>query len=69
MRISPARSLNDLVASSWPSGSRWIARVRENAIPFTYAESPGRHAGAYWAREVGHSMAVQYAILQRNLRG
>ncbi len=51
------------------SGARRLADLlRENTIPFTYAESPGRHAGAYWAREVGHSMAVQYTILQRNLR-
>jgi S-formylglutathione hydrolase FrmB len=39
----------------------------ENKIPFTYAESPGAHNAAYWSREVGHSMAVQYAIIQRNL--
>ena len=41
--------------------------LMENKIPFTYGESGGGHAGPYWAREVGHSMAVQYAILQRNL--
>ena len=42
--------------------------LRENTIPFTYAESPGAHRAPYWAREVGHSMAVQYAIIQRALR-
>jgi putative tributyrin esterase len=39
----------------------------EKQIPFTYAQSGGQHNAAYWGREVGHSMAVQYAILQRNL--
>ena len=38
-------------------------------IPFTYAESAGGHKGAYWWREVGISMAVQYAVIQRNLMG
>ncbi len=50
------------------SGARALADVlRENTIPFTYAESPGAHRPPYWSREVGHSMAVQYAIIQRNL--
>jgi putative tributyrin esterase len=39
----------------------------EHKIPFTYAQSKGEHKGPYWAREVGHAMAIQYAILQRNL--
>jgi putative tributyrin esterase len=39
----------------------------ENKIPFTYAQSAGEHKAAYWKREVGHSMAVQYAIIQRSL--
>jgi S-formylglutathione hydrolase FrmB len=41
--------------------------LMENRIPFTFAESPGGHAGAYWSREIGHSMAVQHEILRRNL--
>lgn len=39
----------------------------ENTIPFSYAESKGRHLPAYWTREVGHSMAVQYNVIMRNL--
>lgn len=51
------------------AGARRLADLlQENTIPFTYAESPGAHNPPYWSREVGHSMAVQYAILQRNLR-
>jgi len=41
--------------------------LMEQKIPFTFAQSPGAHNGAYWTREVGHSMAVQYAVLHRNL--
>jgi putative tributyrin esterase len=41
--------------------------LMEHKIPFTYAESPGEHKAPYWTREVGHSMAVQYAIIKRSL--
>jgi S-formylglutathione hydrolase FrmB len=41
--------------------------LTDNKIPFTFAQSGGGHNGPYWAREVGHSMAVQYTILQRQL--
>ena len=41
--------------------------LMKNKIAFTYAQSEGKHDGAYWTREVGHSMAVQYAIIQRHL--
>jgi S-formylglutathione hydrolase FrmB len=48
--------------------SRELAKLlMDNKIPFTYAESPGGHNGAYWRREVAHSMAVQYAMIQRQL--
>ncbi len=49
-------------------GSQQLAKLlMEHKIPFTYGESPGGHNGAYWSREVGVSMAVQYAVLRRNL--
>ncbi len=41
----------------------------DHKIPFTYSESPGGHVPTYWSREVSQSMAVQYAIVQRNLTG
>ncbi len=51
-------------------GSQEFLKVlMENKIPFTYAQSVGGHTPPYWAREVGHSMAVQYAIMQRHLTG
>jgi S-formylglutathione hydrolase FrmB len=50
------------------ASSRDFARVlMDHQIPFTYAESAGGHNGAYWSREVGLSMAVQYQILRRAL--
>jgi len=50
------------------NGARNFIRVlEENNIPFTYAQSEGGHQAAYWAREIGHSMAVQYQIIQRQL--
>jgi putative tributyrin esterase len=50
------------------ASSRDFARLlMDNKVPFTYAESAGGHNGAYWSREVGLSMAVQYQILRRAL--
>ena len=39
----------------------------ENNIPFVYGESAGGHNGQYWAREIGTSLPVQYAVIRRNL--
>jgi putative tributyrin esterase len=41
--------------------------LTDNKIPFTFSQSPGGHNAAYWTREVSHSMAVQFAIIQRHL--
>jgi len=49
------------------SNTQFVKLLIDNKIPFTYAQSGGGHTPPYWAREVGHSMAVQYAILQRYL--
>ena len=46
----------------------WFSNQRGVSDFITYAESPGAHSNPYWAREVGHSMAVQYAIIQRALQ-
>jgi S-formylglutathione hydrolase FrmB len=49
-------------------GSQEFMKVlMDNKIPFTYAQSPGEHKPPYWAREVGHAMAIQYVVIQRNL--
>ena len=50
------------------ASSRDFAKLlMENNIPFVFGESPGGHDGRYWSREIGTSMAVQYAVLRRNL--
>jgi S-formylglutathione hydrolase FrmB len=49
------------------SNQAFLKLLMENKVPFTYAQSGGGHTAPYWSREVGHSMAVQYAIIQRNL--
>lgn len=41
--------------------------LQDNMVPYSYAESKGGHTGAYWAREVASSMAIQYNVIQRNL--
>jgi PhoPQ-activated pathogenicity-related protein/S-formylglutathione hydrolase FrmB len=49
------------------SNQAFLKLLMDNKIPFTYAQSGGGHTPPYWAREVGHSMAVQYSIIQRSL--
>jgi S-formylglutathione hydrolase FrmB len=49
------------------SNIEMVTLLTANKIPFTYAQSGGKHDGAYWAREVGHSMAVQYTIIKRQM--
>src|SRR5262249_27768348 len=49
------------------SNQAFLKVLMENKIPFTYAQSGGGHTGPYWTREVGHSMAVQYTLIQRHL--
>ncbi|MCH8205296.1 MAG: hypothetical protein IID09_09035 [Candidatus Hydrogenedentes bacterium] len=46
----------------------FATQLLANNIPFTYGQSPGEHRPSYWSREVAQSLAVQYAILQRNVR-
>jgi S-formylglutathione hydrolase FrmB len=50
------------------TSSRDFAKLLiEHNIPFTYGESAGGHVPAYWAREIHTAIAVQYAVLRRNL--
>jgi S-formylglutathione hydrolase FrmB len=41
----------------------------ENDIPFQYGQSEGEHEEDYWGRELSISMAVQYALMLRNIWG
>ena len=49
------------------ASQEFMKLLMEKKIPFTYAQSDGGHKPPYWTREIGHSMAIQYHILQRNL--
>ncbi len=50
------------------TASRDFAKLlMEHNIPFVYGESAGGHNAPYWSREISTSVAVQYAILRRNL--
>jgi S-formylglutathione hydrolase FrmB len=49
------------------SARSFVKVLQENTIPYSYAESTGGHRPDYWAREVAHSMSVQYNVIQRNL--
>lgn len=49
------------------SNLEFVKLLTENKIPFTFGQSPGGHKPDYWIREVGHSMAMQFSIMQRNL--
>ena len=41
----------------------------ENNIPFQFGQSGGIHEEDYWGREMSVSMAVQYAVMLRNIWG
>ena len=50
------------------ANSREFAKIcMEHDIPFVFGESPGGHNGPYWTREIATSVAVQYAVLRRNM--
>lgn len=49
------------------ANQEFMKLLMEKKIPFTYAQSAGAHVGAYWAREVGEAIAIQYVMMQRNL--
>lgn len=49
------------------SNLEFMKVLTDNKIPFTFGESAGGHVPPYWAREVGYSMNMQYAHMQREL--
>ncbi len=48
---------------------KFMKFLTENKIPFVFGQSDGQHEEDYWGREVSVSMAVQYAIMLRNIWG
>ncbi len=47
----------------------FMTLLLENDIPFQYGQSAGGHEEDYWGRELSISMAVQYAVMLRNIWG
>jgi hypothetical protein len=46
----------------------FVKLAMEHKIPLVFGESAGGHIALYWSREVAVSMAVQYAVMRRNLK-
>ena len=40
----------------------------KSAIPFAFEQTPGAHGVNYWSREIATSIAVQYTVLDRNVK-
>ncbi len=51
------------------SAREFVDLLIENDIPFQYGQSDGLHEEDYWGRELNISMAVQYAVMLRNIWG
>lgn len=51
------------------SAKEFMQLLMENDIAFQYGQSSGKHEEDYWGRETSVSMAVQYAIMLRNIWG
>lgn len=49
------------------SAREFMQLLLENDIPFQYGQSDGKHEEDYWGRELSTSMAVQYAVMLRNI--
>jgi putative tributyrin esterase len=51
------------------SARDFMQLLLKNDIPFVYSQSKGIHEEDYWGRELSISMAVQYAVMLRNIWG
>jgi putative tributyrin esterase len=51
------------------SARDFMQLLLNNDIPFVYGQSEGIHEEDYWGRELSISMAVQYAVMLRNIWG
>ena len=56
---------DDLIVAA----KEFMQLLLDNDIPFQYGQSAGRHEEDYWGREISVSMAVQYAVMLRNIWG
>ena len=45
----------------------FIQLLLEDDIPFDFMQMPGGHDPGYWTQAIGHSMSIQYEVMQRAL--
>jgi S-formylglutathione hydrolase FrmB len=50
------------------TNQEFASLLMSNDIPFAYAQTPGAHGANYWTRELATDIAVQYAVLERNVK-
>ncbi|HYV40397.1 MAG TPA: hypothetical protein VEO02_01275 [Thermoanaerobaculia bacterium] len=57
----------DRVPHIYVDAKKFLKLLIDHGNEFTYSQWKGRHEDSYWAQEVKHSMAVEYAVIQRSL--
>lgn len=50
-----------------PQTREFVDVLLRHDIPFTYSQSAGGHEGDYWRGAVSQAVAVQFAVIERNL--
>ena len=45
----------------------FIRVLLDNDIPFDFMQMPGGHNPGFWTQAIGHSMSIQYEVMQRAL--
>ncbi len=45
----------------------FVQVLLDNDIPFDFMQMPGGHNPGYWTQAIGHSMSIQYEVMQRAL--
>jgi S-formylglutathione hydrolase FrmB len=50
------------------TNQEFAAFLMANKIPFAFAQTPGAHGANYWTRELATDIAVQWAVLDRNVK-
>ena len=45
----------------------FIQIMLDNDIPFDFMQMPGGHNPGFWTQAIGHSMSIQYEVMQRAL--
>lgn len=69
LEMMPHVYIDSGLEDSLISEAREMAAIMmQRGVPFTFAQTPGGHRPSYWSREIQPLMAVQYAIMERNVR-